>query len=408
MAITTIPWNDGSGDNIYVSAPSQTGSQTVTVSSDENKGSVDRTKTVTFAATANGQTVTKILTLIQAKTAEQYIVFADPAVEQICATKWGDGVGIKPSQAALVTDSQFGTTFRQNANITSFDEFQYFTGITSLANYAFQACTALESIVLPTSLTTIAAQVFRNCSSLSGTVVIPSSVTSIGNSTFAGCLSVENMTIESTSTVGSNITGSSESSTFGDGTGTFHHKGSMTNNANYVFNFRRIIIDGDFSNTANYAMRYLVVNSATTFQAMKIGGNYSAAGTSALNCRPIQGNLSPNEAGQKYSFLEIMGTITSGYCILGADNYVSLANGFILHLGYDTVTNDALPCTPAIAGASFNRLAKIYVGKGQSAAEDNAILAKYTADADWSAYSSKLDTWYNYVNGPNANPDFIN
>lgn len=408
MAVTTIPWGDGSGDNLYLTYPSASGDQTIEVSSDANTGSVDRSKVVTFSASANGQTVTKILTLIQAKTAEQYIVFADPVVEQICATKWGDGVGIKPSQAALVTDSQFGTTFRQNTNITSFDEFQYFTGITSLSNYAFQACTALESIVFPSSLTTIAAQVFRDCSSLSGTVVIPSSVTSIGNLTFAGCLSVENMTIESTGTFGSNFTGTGPTIALGDGTGTFHLKGSMTNNSSYVFNFRKIIIDGDFSNTANYAMRYLVANSATTFQAMKIGGNYSAAGTSALNCRPIQGNNSPNAAGQKYGFLEIMGTITSGYCILGADNYVSLADGFILHLGYDTVTNNALPCTPAIAGASFTRLAKIYVGKGQSAAEDNAILAKYTADADWSAYSSKLDTWYNYVNDPNANQDFIN
>lgn len=49
MAITTIPWGDGSGDNIYVSAPSQTGTQTVSVSSDANTGAA-RTKTVTFTA----------------------------------------------------------------------------------------------------------------------------------------------------------------------------------------------------------------------------------------------------------------------------------------------------------------------------------------------------------------------
>ncbi len=346
--------------------------------------------------------------LVYYKEPEQYIVFADSVVEQICATNWGDGTGIKPSQAAQVTNAQLGTTFRQNTDITSFDEFQYFTGITSLSNYAFQACSALESIVFPSSLTTIGAQVFRDCSSLSGSIIIPSSVTSIGNLTFYGCLSVKNMTIESTATIGSNISGTSATTCLGDGTGIFHHKGSMTNAANYLLNFRKIIIDGDFSNTANYAMRFLVVNSTATFEVMKIGGNYSAAGTSALNCRPIQGSASPNAAGQKYSFLEIMGTITSGYNILGSDNYVSLADGFILHLGYDTVTNNALPCTPEIAGASFTRLAKIYVGKGQSAAEDNAILAKYTADADWSAYTAKLDAWYNYINDQNANQDFIN
>jgi hypothetical protein len=183
----------------------------------------------------------------------------------------------------------------------------------------------------------------------------------------------------------------------------------MTNASTYVFNFRKIIIDGDFSNTANYALRFLIVNGAGTFEAMKIGGNYSTAGTSAANCRPIQGYATfSNDAGQKFGFLEIMGTITSNYTILGFDNRNGIKSGFILHLGYDVVANNAFPCTPTIAGASFTRLAKIYVGKGKSATEDNAILAKYLSDSAWSAYSSKLDTWYNYVNDPNSNQYYIN
>lgn len=50
MATTTIPWGDGSGDNIYLTYPSASGDQTVEVSSDANTGSA-RTKTVTFSAT---------------------------------------------------------------------------------------------------------------------------------------------------------------------------------------------------------------------------------------------------------------------------------------------------------------------------------------------------------------------
>ena len=265
----------------------------------------------------------------------------------------------------------------------------------------------MQSITIPSSVTSIGARAFYECTGLTS-LSIPSSVTSIGDRAFGGCLAIKDMTIESTATIASNFVSTTATSTCGDGTGTFHHYGSMTNASNFMLNFRRIIIDGDFSNTANYALRYLVVNNIATFEAMIIGGNYSAAGTSALNCRPIQGNLNPNAAGQKYSFLEIMGTITSSYCILGVDNHQSLNDGFILHLGYDTVTNNALPCTPVIAGASFTRLAKIYVGDGSSAAHDDAILAQYTADTDWSAYSSKLDTWYNYINDPNANPDYIN
>lgn len=61
MATTTIPWNDGSGDNIYLTYPSASGNQTVTVSSDANGGTSDRTKTITFSA----GNVTKTLTVLQ-------------------------------------------------------------------------------------------------------------------------------------------------------------------------------------------------------------------------------------------------------------------------------------------------------------------------------------------------------
>ena len=47
MATTTIPWNDGSGDNLYLTYTSASGNQTVTVSSDANGGDA-RFRTVTF------------------------------------------------------------------------------------------------------------------------------------------------------------------------------------------------------------------------------------------------------------------------------------------------------------------------------------------------------------------------
>lgn len=49
MARTTIPWGDGSGDNIYLDYDAATGSKTVAVSSDVNAGAA-RTKIVTFSA----------------------------------------------------------------------------------------------------------------------------------------------------------------------------------------------------------------------------------------------------------------------------------------------------------------------------------------------------------------------
>lgn len=49
MATTTIPWGDGSGGNIYLTYPSASGDQTVSVSSDANTGAA-RSKVVTFTS----------------------------------------------------------------------------------------------------------------------------------------------------------------------------------------------------------------------------------------------------------------------------------------------------------------------------------------------------------------------
>lgn len=63
------------------------------------------------------------------------------------------------------------TKFRQNSLITKFNEFAYFTGVTSLARLAFQATTNLEEIEFPTSLVTLGAYsndvVFSNCKFIS-------------------------------------------------------------------------------------------------------------------------------------------------------------------------------------------------------------------------------------------------
>ena len=49
MPTTTIPWGDGSGDNLYLTYPSASGDQSVSVTSDANTGAA-RSKVVTFSA----------------------------------------------------------------------------------------------------------------------------------------------------------------------------------------------------------------------------------------------------------------------------------------------------------------------------------------------------------------------
>ena len=98
---------------------------------------------------------------------EVYINFEDPEVARICISKWGDGNGITTEMAAKVTGSQFGTTFNGNKDISSFNEFKYFTGITALGSNAFRDSN-ITRITLPSSLKIRSdnATMFYNCKKL--------------------------------------------------------------------------------------------------------------------------------------------------------------------------------------------------------------------------------------------------
>ena len=60
------------------------------------------------------------------------------------------------------------------------------SGVTSIGNWAFNACSGLTSVTIPSSVTSIGRHAFRGCSGLTS-VTIPSSVTSIGSDAFDGC-----------------------------------------------------------------------------------------------------------------------------------------------------------------------------------------------------------------------------
>lgn len=161
---------------------------------------------------------------------ENVITFADPAVEAIVLANWdnGDGYFMK-SEAAAVTN--LGTVFKGNTEITSFDEFENFTGITILGttswnnNYPFQNCTALTSIVLPESIKTIGVSTFSGCSALvnlevkwdnierlcegsvsglkaiSGDLVLPK-LTQLDKGALRGCPNITSLTLTAVTSIG--------------------------------------------------------------------------------------------------------------------------------------------------------------------------------------------------------------
>lgn len=100
------------------------------------------------------------------------INFADANVKSLCVANWGDNAvpdEITKSEAAAVTS--LGGVFKENTQITSFNELKYFTGLTSLtisgiaatAIGAFYGCTNLENVTIPKAPITNFAGAFRQC-----------------------------------------------------------------------------------------------------------------------------------------------------------------------------------------------------------------------------------------------------
>ena len=129
---------------------------------------------------------------------KEIIEFADANVKALCIRNWdadGDGELSKTEAAAVTT---LGDIFKGNTTITTFDELQYFTGLTAIENYAFQGCTSLTSVTLPPTVTSIGSASFRYCAFSS--FEIPSTVTSIGFMSFADCTGLSSISIPSTLT----------------------------------------------------------------------------------------------------------------------------------------------------------------------------------------------------------------
>lgn len=176
------------------------------------------------------------------------IDFADAEVKRICVENWdtdGDGELSKAEAAAVTTlkkdngNGTYGNFVFRDADITSFDELQYFTGLTSIEDNAFlmssvtsvvipkqiekigkdafRYCFKLKSVQLPEGLKTMDEYSFFNCTSLSEIrlpqtletiangvlgscalkyVYIPNSVTSIGDGALTGCPELRSIAVD--------------------------------------------------------------------------------------------------------------------------------------------------------------------------------------------------------------------
>ena len=128
------------------------------------------------------------------------ITFADANVKALCVANWdtnGDGE-LSYAEAAAVTD--LGEVFKSNNTITSFNELQHFTGLTSIGSQAFFSCVDLTSVIIPNTVSSIGGYAFDYCSSLTS-IEIPNSVTSIGTYAFTRCSGLEQIIVDLGNTV---------------------------------------------------------------------------------------------------------------------------------------------------------------------------------------------------------------
>lgn len=167
------------------------------------------------------------------------IKFEDAAAKYACVEKFDANMDGEVSYAEAAAATSLANLFQNWGGVTSFEEICYFTSVTStqtffngltqlkhitipdnittlgtfqnctaldtvklpaslssLPSYCFDGCSALKSVTLPTGISSIPNYAFRNCVSLS-TLAIPATITSLGQYAFSGCTALTGIDLPS-------------------------------------------------------------------------------------------------------------------------------------------------------------------------------------------------------------------
>ena len=167
-----------------------------------------------------------VITISKTGQSTEFIQFKDLEVKKLCCLNWDTDHDNELSYQEAATIVSIGTVFKGNTTIVSFNEFQYFNGITDISN-AFQGCTNLWEITLPDNLSTIGDAAFANCKSLNS-IILPENIVSIGDSSFMNCKALSTLLFEPNSKlqiIGGNI----HAEALKDGYGKLDAYGAFTN-----------------------------------------------------------------------------------------------------------------------------------------------------------------------------------
>lgn len=140
-----------------------------------NDGNTDNPRSITM--TADVVLSAECVEVVQPPVGN-YIQFEDAEVERVLMSKGvsSDGVGITMEDAAKVTNMQ--GWFKNNTAIRTFNELQYFTGLTTLSQDIFFG-SSLEAVTFPATMTAFGNYCFYQLAGMD-TLEIPATITTIG------------------------------------------------------------------------------------------------------------------------------------------------------------------------------------------------------------------------------------
>jgi hypothetical protein len=115
--------------------------------------------------------------------------------------KWVEGVGCVPIDPVKIIRCSSSPSTKLTQSDVMYNPYVLFEGIigecvTSIGDRAFQDCTGITSIVIPSGVTSIGNWTFRRCSGLTS-IGIPTGVTSIGVGAFERCIGLTSINIPS-------------------------------------------------------------------------------------------------------------------------------------------------------------------------------------------------------------------
>ena len=222
--MVSITCEDGDAVNIYYTIDGSTPTSSSTLYSGEFSNREDCTIKAIAINKITGKKSTVVTFKYIAKTID-YIEFADPVIEAALLAATNPKIDTNSDGKIQKTEAAAATSlpsFNVNNNITSFDELEYFTGITTTP--MFRACknfvsvklpkngaltsicnsfvdgSLVTSIDIPESITSIGGSAFKRCPL--GNIVLPSTLTTIGGGAFYGTAITEVTIPDSVTTIG--------------------------------------------------------------------------------------------------------------------------------------------------------------------------------------------------------------